>query len=176
MFCSNDEKKQMFDAISQVKIATRHLTSMEESLSAILNSALTVTPDSFASKATAPTDESVSPQESTAPMTHEKSPELLRCCGENEHCTEVRKTTFASLIPAPIGTDIDAIFEKEKWELQEWHKCDGIYYQVYFGTGVQVDNYYEYGFPYLYDIHQLTDFAWNFYRFRVCNQNREVQQ
>ena len=59
----------MFDAISQVKIATRHLTSMEESLSAILNAALPVTPDSFASKATAPTDESVSPQERTAPMT-----------------------------------------------------------------------------------------------------------
>lgn len=36
-------------------------------------------------------------------------------------------------------------------------------YQVFFGTGVQVDNLYEYGFPYLCDKDELLAFAKKFY-------------
>ena len=43
---------------------------------------------------------------------------------------------------------INEIFEQNNWELV---KTKNKYYQLYFGKNVQVDNMYEYGFPYLFD-------------------------
>ena len=56
----------------------------------------------------------------------------------------------------PELEDIDVLqkyFDKNKWSLiknnEKEDKCD--YYQIYFGNNVQVDNNYEYGFPFSYN-------------------------
>ena len=59
---------------------------------------------------------------------------------------------FSSLLPPPTGTQLDELFLKRGWQLQRWVSEGGTPdYQVYFGPGMQVDNHYEYGFPYLYE-------------------------
>lgn len=70
---------------------------------------------------------------------------------------------FASLLPEPMGTALDGHFKKNGWELQAWDNGKVQGYQVFFGDGVQVDNSYEYGFPYLYDKDELLAFAEGFY-------------
>ena len=56
---------------------------------------------------------------------------------------------FSSLLPPPTGTQLDELFLKRGWQLQRWVSEGGTPgYQIYFGPGVQVDNHYEYGFPY----------------------------
>lgn len=46
---------------------------------------------------------------------------------------------------------LDELFKKEKWKLVKAYDdySKEIGYQLYFGEGIQVDNNYEYGFPYL---------------------------
>lgn len=46
---------------------------------------------------------------------------------------------------------LEEILKKEKWELVKSidEYSEEIGYQLYFGKGIQVDNYYEYGFPHL---------------------------
>lgn len=71
---------------------------------------------------------------------------------------------FASLLPPPMGTQLDALFRQRGWQLQRWvPEGNAPGYQVYFGPGVQVDNHYEYGFPYLYDEVELLSFAHGVY-------------
>lgn len=47
---------------------------------------------------------------------------------------------------------IDKFFSENKWELLKTISKEDTkdYYQIYFGKNVQVDNNYEYGFPYLF--------------------------
>lgn len=71
---------------------------------------------------------------------------------------------FSSLLPPPMGTQLDELFQKRGWQLQRWVSEGGTPdYQVYFGPGMQVDNHYEYGFPYLYEEAELLSFAHSFY-------------
>ena len=74
---------------------------------------------------------------------------------------------FASLLPEPMGSALDDHFKKNGWELQAWDNGKVQGYQVFFGDGVQVDNSYEYGFPYLYDKDELLAFAEGFYERQV---------
>lgn len=67
--------------------------------------------------------------------------------------------SFASLLHNHVGAALDKCFAEKGWVLQ--HHEGG--YQVFFGKGVQVDNHYEYGFPYLYDQDELIAFANEFY-------------
>lgn len=67
--------------------------------------------------------------------------------------------SFSSLLHNHVGVALDKHFEKNGWILQ---RSEGGY-QVFFGKGVQVDNHYEYGFPYLYDQNELIAFANEFY-------------
>lgn len=70
---------------------------------------------------------------------------------------------FANMLPGYMGKQLDSHFENNGWQLQKWDNGKDVGYQVYFGTGVQVDNLYEYGFPYLYDQEELLLFAESFY-------------
>ena len=74
---------------------------------------------------------------------------------------------FSSLMSDPAGSAMDLHFEKNGWELQAWDTGTAQGYQIFFGKGVQVDNNYEYGFPYLYDKEELLEFAEGFYESRV---------
>lgn len=73
--------------------------------------------------------------------------------------------SFSELIPGSIGESLDAHFAKRGWKLLTRQTgSDGASgYQVFFGEGVQVDNLYEYGFPYLYDKEELLSFARDFF-------------
>ena len=73
--------------------------------------------------------------------------------------------SFSELIPGSIGERLDTHFAKRGWKLVTRQSgSDGAAgYQVFFGEGVQVDNRYEYGFPYLYDREELLSFARDFY-------------
>lgn len=84
--------------------------------------------------------------------------------------------TFASLLPEPVGSKIDLHFKKNGWELQAWDTGSAKGYQIFFGSGVQVDNNYEYGFPYLYDKEELLAFAQGFYGSRVCQNNVSLDE
>ena len=61
----------------------------------------------------------------------------------------IEQISFEELLPSTVGAALDAHFSEQGWELQLWHVGESSGYQVFFGTGVQVDNLYEYGFPYL---------------------------
>ena len=77
---------------------------------------------------------------------------------------------FSSLLPPPMGTQLDGLFLKRGWQLQRWVSEGGTSgYQIYFGPGVQVDTHYEYGFPYLYDEAELLSFAFGFYIRQIAN-------
>lgn len=83
--------------------------------------------------------------------------------------------SFSSLLPPPVGTQLDELFHQRNWQLQRWTPEDGKPgYQVYFGPGVQVDNHYEYGFPYLYEKAELLSFAHGFYVRQMGTQSGEV--
>ena len=77
---------------------------------------------------------------------------------------------FSSLLPTPMGTQLDELFHQRSWQLQRWVSEEGTPgYQVYYGPGVQVDNHYEYGFPYLYEEAELLSFAFGFYIRQIAN-------
>lgn len=77
---------------------------------------------------------------------------------------------FSSLLPPPMGTQLDELFQKRGWQLQRWVSEGGAPgYQIYFGPGMQVDNHYEYGFPYLYAEAELLSFAHSFYIRQMAN-------
>lgn len=79
----------------------------------------------------------------------------------------VRTVKFSSLCPEPVGSGIDQHFENNNWKLLCFDKDDFTGYQVFFGEDVQVDNNYEYGFPYLYEEDELLAFANEFYENKV---------
>lgn len=79
---------------------------------------------------------------------------------------------FASIIPGPVGESIDKHFAERGWALERRTVGDDTGYQVFFGTGVQVDNLHEYGFPYLYDEQMTIAFAEAFYKRHICKKNR----
>ena len=80
--------------------------------------------------------------------------------------------SFSSVLPSPIGTQLDALFRQRGWQLQRCTPEGGNSgYQVYFGSGVQVDNHYEYGFPYLYGRDELVAFAYDFYLRQLLNES-----
>ena len=86
---------------------------------------------------------------------------------------EIKKepVLFSSMLPEPMGSALDNHFVKNGWELQAWDSGEAQGYQVFFGKGVQVDNNFEYGFPYLYDKDELLAFAKGFYESRVCEND-----
>lgn len=76
---------------------------------------------------------------------------------------EIEDVKFSTLVPGVMGDALDSLFEKNNWTLQFWNNDKSTGYQVYFGEGVQVDNLYEYGFPYLYDKDDVLAFAKDFF-------------
>ncbi len=78
----------------------------------------------------------------------------------------IRIVKFSEIIGGEKGAFIDAVFEEEGWELQLIDDSKYPGYQVFFGRGVHVDNHYEYGFSYLYELDQVIAFAEDFYNFR----------
>ena len=88
---------------------------------------------------------------------------------ENELLTMdvIRVVKFSEFMDEVVGNFMDEYYAKEGWELQLIRGRDGdIGYQTFFGKGVCVDNYEEYGFRYLYDLEDVIGFAENFYKFR----------
>lgn len=84
---------------------------------------------------------------------------------------------FSDFMVPAIGRFMDDYFEKEGWELQYVKgDCGCTGYQVFFGSGVQVDNNYEYGFPYLYDCDEVVAFAEYFYIHRSADKGTEDLQ
>lgn len=93
-------------------------------------------------------------------------PEAKEYCEEAFHMThdiDKKVIQFCDLIPGPVGQELDAHFKNKNWELQSWDTGSSSGYQVFFGEGVQVDNLFEYGFPYLYEKDELLTFAQDFY-------------
>lgn len=82
---------------------------------------------------------------------------------------------FANLIPGPVGETLDKHFAERGWALERRTDSGEVGYQVYFGSGVQVDNLYEYGFPHLYDEEMTVAFAVDFYNRHICT-NGQTQQ
>lgn len=64
---------------------------------------------------------------------------------------------FTDVFPGIMGEKLDQYFDKQGWKLEYRPAIVG--YQVFFGKGVQVDNNYEYGFPYSYTKEELSVFA-----------------
>lgn len=75
----------------------------------------------------------------------------------------ISKIKFSELLQNEIGESLDRHFAKNGWALQRWDDGQEVGYQVYFGKGEQVDNHYEYGFPYLFDQAEVEEFASTFY-------------
>lgn len=88
--------------------------------------------------------------------------------------TKKESVLFASLLPESIGTEIDLYFKKNGWTLLACEIDEAKGYQVFFGAGVQVDNLYEYGFPYLYDNNELMAFAKDFYIKKIIQSLESV--
>lgn len=93
----------------------------------------------------------------------------------------IKAINFTDIVGPRVGNFLDEYFSEKGWELQYVQGYDGAEgYQVFFGKGVQVDNNYEYGFPFLYDLDEVKNFAESFYfrksieyRFgRICNTTR----
>lgn len=80
-----------------------------------------------------------------------------------ENTFKKRVITFSELLGDANGNNLDSYFKNNAWELQEWTNDSTTGYQVFFGPGVQVDNLYEYGFPYLYDKEDIRSFAISFF-------------
>lgn len=80
------------------------------------------------------------------------------------------KWSFSQIIPGPLGESMDEYFAKNNWSLIRRKVGSDIGYQVYFGKGVQVDNLYEYGFPYLYDNEMVISFAEDFYKRNIAGE------
>lgn len=98
---------------------------------------------------------------------------------DNTYRMEVIKVVkFADFMNLAIGTFMDEHFKKEGWELQlvKAYGGNGSGYQVFFGPGVQVDNHYEYGFSYLYELEDVIAFAENFYDSRALKNKKEDSQ
>ena len=85
---------------------------------------------------------------------------------------------FSDIMNPAIGAFMDEYFKKEGWELQlvKAYGGNGSGYQVFFGPGVQVDNHYEYGFSYLYELEDVIAFAENFYDSRALKNRKEDLQ
>lgn len=90
---------------------------------------------------------------------------------EKANSQEVLTISFRELVPEEIAKVLDNYFDRNGWVLQRWVTNAEEGYQIYFGKDVQVDNYYEYGFPYLYDREEAREFAFHFYEKRIV-QNR----
>lgn len=90
----------------------------------------------------------------------------------------VKRVTFTELIEdARIGPAVDRYFERHGWDLRivrTVSKTAEEGYQVYFGKGVQVDNNFEYGFPYLYEEADVIAFAKIFFVDKVCREDMEI--
>lgn len=87
---------------------------------------------------------------------------------DNDHLLKViRVVKYAEILPGEKGEFLDALFEKEGWQLQLVYGTDGgTGYQLFLGKGVQVDNYWEYAFPHLFELEHVIDHAENFYTYR----------
>lgn len=72
-----------------------------------------------------------------------------------------RVISFTTLFPNEMGKKLDQYFSVRGWNLEYRPAVAG--YQVFFGKGVQVDNQYEYGFPYSYSKDEITAFATRLY-------------
>lgn len=74
---------------------------------------------------------------------------------------------FADILGKKRGSLVDAYFAQEGWQLLHVMCGSGDGYQVYFGPGVQVDNNFEYGFPYAFDLDEVKAFAEEFFVNRI---------
>lgn len=82
----------------------------------------------------------------------------------------IRVVKFSEFMDKVVGNFMDEYYAKEGWELQLIRADDGdAGYQTFFGKGVWVDNYEEYGFRYLYDLEEVIGFAENFYESRCSD-------
>lgn len=80
----------------------------------------------------------------------------------------IERVKFADIIAGEVGIFMDTYFEQEGWELQLVYGANGATgYQTFFGEEVSVDNHYQYGFSYLYDLEDVIAFANDFYAQKV---------
>lgn len=67
---------------------------------------------------------------------------------------------------------LNEILQKENWHIiKKIYEKDKPYYQLYYGKGKQVDNSYEYGFPYLLDKKETCQELERFVNFRTMLNN-----
>ena len=81
---------------------------------------------------------------------------------------------FSELCEGEQFEAVDRYFLEQGWKLELWKEENDFGYQVFFGEGVQVDNYYEYGFPYLFAKEEVIGFAEEFYKTHV--KERDVKK
>lgn len=60
-----------------------------------------------------------------------------------------QEVKFVDLFDAPRCAAVDRHFESKGWKLVEKKHDTGVGYQVFFGKGVQIDNFFEFAFPHL---------------------------
>ena len=79
----------------------------------------------------------------------------------------IKEVKFTDIMGKKYGCFMDTYFSQEGWQLLliESNGFEG--YQVFFGHGVQVDNRYEYGFPYIFTLWEVKAFSKDFYE-RKC--------
>lgn len=90
---------------------------------------------------------------------------------EKANSQKILTTSFRELVPEEIAKALDNHFVRNGWVLQRWVTNAENGYQIYFGKDVQVDNYYEYGFPYLYDREEAREFALRFYEKQIVKNS-----
>ena len=88
----------------------------------------------------------------------------------------IRIVKFSEIIEGEVGEYIDRILEEEKWELQYLQNGESEGYQLFLGEGVYVDNRFEYGFPYLYELDDVISFAEHFYEYRQSLSEEELER
>ena len=84
---------------------------------------------------------------------------------------QMRVCSFSEVVLGNMARALDEHFDKNGWVLLKTTDDDKDGFQVYFGEGVQVDNSFEFGFPYLYDREEVTGFAEHFYDTRLKNNS-----
>jgi len=76
---------------------------------------------------------------------------------------QIRAIKFADIIANKTSKKLDCFFEMNGWQLQEWSRDGFLGYNIFYGKGIQVNNRFEYEFPYLFSKEELINCAtsWN---------------
>lgn len=76
---------------------------------------------------------------------------------------QIRTIKFSDIIPDKTSEKLDCFLEMNGWQLQEWTRKGFLGYNIFYGKGTQVNNRFEYEFPYLFSKDELFDCvtSWN---------------